>query len=264
MQRIRITLVVIISMLGPAMYAFAAPELFLDSASIRRGSTASLYVKLSNIAEPLAGVNAKVFLPDGITAVDVSKGVLLSDGFSLDWRSFSGNDGNGVSIIAYSINETVITSNGILLVFNLQAENDAPLGDHNVVFATTNPNDLINSKHAVSNEDGSESMVHTTANGTLHISALAVDSDGDGLTDVLENSTCTNPHDADTDDDGIPDGIEDINHNGMLDMGETDPCNIDTDADGFSDGDEVKAGTNPLNRNNIPAIYADIANTHRH
>jgi len=65
------------------------------------------------------------------------------------------------------------------------------------------------------------------------------DTDGDGLSDDLENTTCTEPFDADTDDDGIPDGTEDANHNGLLDPGETDPCSIDTDGDGIQDGTEL-------------------------
>ena len=69
---------------------------------------------------------------------------------------------------------------------------------------------------------------------------LDADSDGDGITDELENTTCTNPNDADTDDDGIPDGVEDANHNGVVDTGETDPCNIDTDGDGIQDGTEKR------------------------
>jgi len=65
-----------------------------------------------------------------------------------------------------------------------------------------------------------------------------MDTDSDGLSDALEESTCTNPLDADTDDDGIPDGAEDVNQNGMVDAGETDPCNSDTDEDGLQDGTE--------------------------
>ena len=67
----------------------------------------------------------------------------------------------------------------------------------------------------------------------------AEDSDGDGLSDSLENSWCTNPLDVDSDNDGIPDGVEDANHNGMVDEGETDPCNADTDGDGTQDGTEL-------------------------
>ena len=70
-------------------------------------------------------------------------------------------------------------------------------------------------------------------------SNLPFDKDGEGLSDALENTTCTDPNDADTDDDGIPDGVEDANHNGVVDSGETDPCNIDTDGDGIQDGTEL-------------------------
>lgn len=65
------------------------------------------------------------------------------------------------------------------------------------------------------------------------------DSDGDGLSDALENNWCTDPNDADTDNDGIIDGVEDANHNGNVDPGETNPCNIDTDGDGIQDGTEL-------------------------
>jgi YD repeat-containing protein len=72
------------------------------------------------------------------------------------------------------------------------------------------------------------------------------DSDGDGLSDQLENETCTDPNDDDTDGDGLFDDEEDINLNGRLDAGETDPCDPDTDGDGLKDGDEVnRYGTAP-------------------
>src|SRR5206468_4047197 len=69
---------------------------------------------------------------------------------------------------------------------------------------------------------------------------------------------CPSPLDADSDDDGIPDGCidglngaplngtctdkregEDLNRNGAKDAGETDPCKADTDGDGLQDGTEV-------------------------
>ncbi|MBW2661796.1 MAG: right-handed parallel beta-helix repeat-containing protein [Deltaproteobacteria bacterium] len=65
-----------------------------------------------------------------------------------------------------------------------------------------------------------------------------LDTDGDYIPDYLENRSCTDPFDADTDDDGILDGAEDNNHNGVIDPGETDPCKIDTDGDGIQDGTE--------------------------
>jgi len=57
------------------------------------------------------------------------------------------------------------------------------------------------------------------------------DSDGDGITDIVETggdgsydeAIDTNPLVADTDEDGIDDGLEDTNKNGVVDAGESDP-----------------------------------------
>jgi len=72
------------------------------------------------------------------------------------------------------------------------------------------------------------------------------DSDGDGLPDALEATTCTDPNNPDTDNDGIQDGVEDANANGVVDAAETDPCNADTDEDEMPDGWEVQYGLDPL------------------
>ena len=71
------------------------------------------------------------------------------------------------------------------------------------------------------------------------------DSDNDGLTDETEARMCTDPNVADTDADGLPDGVEDENKNGITDRDattgaflETDPCVADTDGDGILDGTE--------------------------
>ncbi len=77
----------------------------------------------------------------------------------------------------------------------------------------------------------------------------APDTDGDCLPDSLEDRNGngmvdpdeTDPHDADTDDDGLLDGncgSEDLNANGMVDPGETSPANPDSDGDGIYDGTE--------------------------
>jgi len=76
--------------------------------------------------------------------------------------------------------------------------------------------------------------------GVLPVRAGVSDADGDGLVDSTENgSQCLDVNDADSDDDGIPDGIEDSNRNGIVDAGETDPCSVDTDRDGIQDGTEI-------------------------
>jgi len=80
----------------------------------------------------------------------------------------------------------------------------------------------------------------------LNIELVPVDSDGDGLPDEVELMTQTNPYKEDTDEDGIIDGLEDLNHNGIVDYNETDPRNPDTDNDGIEDGYELSEELNPL------------------
>ncbi len=79
-----------------------------------------------------------------------------------------------------------------------------------------------------------------------------LDSDGDGLTDDLENDIGTDPYDPDTDKDGLSDGEEYHQYR-------TDPLNPDTDYDGLTDGnDEVsKYRTNPLMRDTDNGGVAD-------
>lgn len=60
----------------------------------------------------------------------------------------------------------------------------------------------------------------------------AVDSDGDGLTDIQEANLGTDPANPDTDDDGISDGDE-------INVGGSDPLNLDTDGDLLYDGGEL-------------------------
>jgi hypothetical protein len=76
----------------------------------------------------------------------------------------------------------------------------------------------------------------------LDLELTIIDTDGDGLPDIIEtapNSNCLNANDDDTDNDGILDGNEDADHDGAVDDNETDPCKADTDNDGLLDGTEI-------------------------
>ena len=71
---------------------------------------------------------------------------------------------------------------------------------------------------------------------------LTRDRDGDGEPDFAEIRLGTFLKNSwDSDNDGIPDAQEDKNHNGVVDLGETDPANPDTDGDGLVDGFEMNA-----------------------
>lgn len=84
-------------------------------------------------------------------------------------------------------------------------------------------------------------------------SPLLPDSDGDGLTDkfeITELASFTMPNTPDYDKDGVRDGDEDVDGDGLTNLEEqtlgTSPTNPDTDGDGLKDGAEVDAGTDPL------------------
>ncbi|HOV32038.1 MAG TPA: IPT/TIG domain-containing protein [Candidatus Hydrogenedens sp.] len=74
-----------------------------------------------------------------------------------------------------------------------------------------------------------------------------IDTDGDGLQDMLEDRNRngivdegeTNPYVKDSDEDGIPDGKEDRNRNGLWDEDETDPTCPDSNGDSIWDGADI-------------------------
>lgn len=80
------------------------------------------------------------------------------------------------------------------------------------------------------------------------------DTDGDGLPDGYEVFTLDkNPLKIDTDDNGIMDGQEDDDNDGLVNLKEyqigTDPEKTDSDNDGLSDGEEVNTyNTSPLEK----------------
>ncbi len=79
---------------------------------------------------------------------------------------------------------------------------------------------------------------------SLGTGVLDPDSDDDGLLDGLEvlGGNPTDPLDANTDDDFLEDGEEDVDADGIVDLGETDPTDPDTDDDGRRDGFNSAAG----------------------
>ena len=101
----------------------------------------------------------------------------------------------------------------------------------------------------------------------------SVDTDGDGVPDVLEALLGLDPALADTDGDGTPDGDEDFDGDGLTNEAEvasgTDPTNADSNGngifDGVEDGDldglglgaEFAAGTNPLDYDSDDDSYPD-------
>ena len=102
---------------------------------------------------------------------------------------------------------------------------------------------------------------------------IKADTDGDGLSDGVETNTGTyvsatntgtDPKKSDTDKDGLADGVE-SNTGELVDEENTgtDPNNADTDGDGYADGGEIIGGTDPNDENSkgalpFPYLYLDF------
>lgn len=107
------------------------------------------------------------------------------------------------------------------------------------------------------------------------VQAVDVDTDSDGLSNIMEKIYYTDSANHDTDGDGYMDGLEvthgysphskeglkltatDYDEDGLSDFAEiqfqTDMGQKDTDTDGFSDFEEVMAGFNPTSRDSARA-----------
>jgi hypothetical protein len=87
------------------------------------------------------------------------------------------------------------------------------------------------------NQDGSVQAGETNPKvGTDCGQANVPDTDLDGIPNSVETATGTNPAVADSDQDGLNDGVEDKNKNGQVDTGETNPRRRDSDCDALIDG----------------------------
>ncbi|EIO4564325.1 LamG domain-containing protein, partial [Vibrio parahaemolyticus] len=73
------------------------------------------------------------------------------------------------------------------------------------------------------------------------------DKDNDGVPDHIESLQCTDPNNADTDGDGLSDGLE-------MNSGFSDPCLTDSDHDGIDDEFEYQYGLDALNPNDTTQI----------
>lgn len=96
--------------------------------------------------------------------------------------------------------------------------------------------------------------------GDLTKLSAAGDADGDGMTDTAELAKSTHPNNADTDNDGLKDGVE-TNTGTFVSASNTgtDPLKADTDGDGRKDGDEILVAplTNPFDTDSDDDNYLD-------
>lgn len=168
-----------------------------------------------------AGFNAHVIMPEGVTVTSVLPGALLdaSGDFQLDYRIDAQGD---LFVVAYSGTDAYV-EDGELLQLTLVIAAPALPGLRSISFAASNSNSSVNSRHALSNIDGSESLAHSVSPGSFLIYTASSDFDGDGLPDAWEQSAGLDPQSA-TGNDGA-DG--------------------DPDNDGFDNASEYAAGSDP-------------------
>ena len=158
---------------------------------------------------------------------------------------------------------------GVLNVLDPDSDNDGLFDGTEAGYGCAGPGTDASANHCVPDADGgatttspinpdtdgggvSDGSEDTNLNGKIDAGELdpnnpsddttAVDSDGDGLSDKLEAELGTNPNDADSDDDGVPDGQEpnpslDSDGDGLINA--LDP---DSDNDGLYDGTELGLG----------------------
>ncbi|MCB9730701.1 MAG: tandem-95 repeat protein [Deltaproteobacteria bacterium] len=151
---------------------------------------------------------------------------------------------------------------------NCVDEDDDDDGLSDAAEASLGSNPRVKDSDADGLEDGEEDANHDGVTQSNETSPIKPDTDGDGLDDLFEATSCYPVPEgdceptlgwlSDTDTDGLQDGAEDANHNGIVDPGETNPVLANSDGDlsfdgtPADDGFEVGCKTNPLDPKSAP------------
>lgn len=199
-----LALTALIALAWPALSA-AQIMLILDAPHGLQGTVIEGAL-LIDTDTPSAGVNAEIILSVGVSVDDVLKGDLLVP--PGDWQLAFEIDGQKLRVITWSATQTF---NGAGEVIKLMLALDPALvGLRNLEFASVNPNPLINSRHAVSNNDGSVSLLHGIMDASFLAYSPTSDYDMDGMPDEWEIDNELDPLSDNSDDDADKDGVTDL------------------------------------------------------
>lgn len=208
--------------------AMADPALSLHADNGLIGSAFQARVAITPDAlSSTGGFNGSVILPDGMNVVAAGYGSAIDNGdFALQYSQ----NGQDFRFVTYSTSNNSTVSGDIL---SLQIHIDAslPPGVKQLVFSDTNPDPRVNSRHAISNVDGSLSLAHTTANASFLIYNMTSDHDGDGMSDYYESRYGLDPF--------------------------VDDANEDPDGDGYTNLDEYKRHSDPKDQNDYNDCLGD-------
>ena len=164
----------------------------------------------------------------------------------------------------------IIVISAILFLFSNSDQNKSP--NNSVISDNEMQTELVESASGINdntnNTENNNSVSDTDLSSTDSISSnedvMQIDSDGDGISDLIESSLGSNPKSTDTDNDGYNDYDEILGLSNPLDEGDkpldsdndglsdyfeselgSDPNNIDSDGDGFNDAIEYVYNSDP-------------------
>ncbi len=165
--------------------------------------------------------------------------------------------GNGSQYWTNEFNEDYASGFGFASTLSSDSFDDLQVADINGdgivdIIATSS------SKTEVFIQQGNLGIFETKTYGLPAGNRVAVfDVDGDAINEIVISTSETStqfyqltgngdPLHADRDLDGVKDGDEDLNNNGVVDAGESNPLSYDSDNDGLTDKDELLQNTDPL------------------
>jgi hypothetical protein len=168
-----------------------------------------------------------------------------------------------VNVIEVTANSSVDNSSVPIAYDSLKLDGDGLRDKYETDVTGTDPTDPDSSSNLTtvnesdngvidSQEDFDKDAILTINEQGLGTNPVNTDTDSDQLSDSDELSvTMTDPVDTDSNKNGLVDGADDPDGDGLTNVGElesgTDPNLADSDSDGLNDPDELTRGTDPFN-----------------
>jgi len=185
--------------------ALGVTVMSLETSAVRPGEVETSILNISTGTDIIAGFNAHIVVPDSVSILDVRLGSLAAS-FVLACEpvSCSQSAGGDLYILGYSPTES-FAGMGSILELDVAVPSTASTGRVELLFSGVNASAEINTRHAVSNIDGSESLPHTASSAASVIYNDTSDFDNDQLPDAWEVAFALdplNPADASGDADG--------------------------------------------------------------